>query len=234
MPFVGTAGWLIPGSVAARFPTEGSALARYSAVFNAVEINSTFYRRHKLQTIQRWANSVPEDFRFSVKLPKQITHELRLADLEQPLLRFLSDIEPLGAKLGPLLCQLPPTLEFGGSEVNSGLRFMRKQHGGEIVIEPRHESWASDGASDLLDELTIDRVVADPIKIAGMVPADEGFRYLRLHGKPKIYYSSYSSLEIGAFSEMLSQNDWCIFDNTASDAAIENALEMVQNRETRR
>jgi uncharacterized protein YecE (DUF72 family) len=212
--------------VADRFPAEGSALMRYSAVFSAVEINSTFYRRHRLQTFQRWTDSVPEDFRFSVKLPKLITHEKRLADIEELFVEFLGDIAPLAAKLGPLLCQLPPTLEFGGAGVISGLSFMQKSHTGRIVVEPRHQSWATPLAGELLHELSIDRVSADSGRITGSLPEGSGFRYLRLHGKPRVYYSSYSDEEVSAYSKMLGPGDWCIFDNTASGAAAENALEM--------
>jgi uncharacterized protein YecE (DUF72 family) len=228
VPFIGTAAWSIARPVADRFPAEGSGLARYAAVFNAVEINSTFYRRHRPQTFQRWVESVPEVFRFSVKLPKQITHELRLRDAEQVFEQFLADIEPLVPKLGPLLCQLPPNLAFDNDGVSGGLKSLRRHYNGTIVIEPRHPSWGTDAASDLLGELGIAQVVADPVRIEVAVQADHDPQYLRLHGKPKIYYSSYSEEEIQGFAEKLQPDAWCIFDNTASGAAIRNALDMLQ------
>jgi len=94
------------------FPTAGTHLIRYAAALSAVEINSSFYRPHRPATYARWASSVPENFRFAVKIPKLATHERRLVDVSDVLDRFLSEVTSLGGKLGPLLIQLPPTLSF--------------------------------------------------------------------------------------------------------------------------
>jgi uncharacterized protein YecE (DUF72 family) len=75
--YVGVAGWSISKEHAARFPVEGSHLERYAQVFNAVEINSSFYRPHRPQTYAPWAASVPDGFRFAVKMPREITHRRR-------------------------------------------------------------------------------------------------------------------------------------------------------------
>ncbi|BCH56681.1 DUF72 domain-containing protein [Agrobacterium vitis] len=96
MPIIATAAWSIPKTVADRFAQEGSGLTRYASVFNGVEINSTFYRRHKTSTFVRWAESVPDSFRFSVKIPKEITHTRAMQDIEEPFGTFLEDIAPLG------------------------------------------------------------------------------------------------------------------------------------------
>jgi len=81
LPIIATAAWSIPKAVADRFPEEGSGLSRYAAVFKGVEINSTFYRQHKAATFSRWADSVPKDFRFAIKIPKEITHVRKLKDI---------------------------------------------------------------------------------------------------------------------------------------------------------
>jgi uncharacterized protein YecE (DUF72 family) len=94
------------------FSIEGSHLVRYASRFDGVEINSSFYRPHRLSTYQSWANDVPNHFRFAVKMPKAITQEGRLLDVEEPLQRFLGEIAGLGNKLGPALIQLPPSLKF--------------------------------------------------------------------------------------------------------------------------
>jgi len=109
---VGCAGWSLRQEHAAHFAEEGSHLERYARTFSVVEINSSFYRPHRRATYERWAASVPPDFRFAVKMPKQITHELRLVNSREPLHRFLDEAGALGAKLGPLLVQLPPSLSF--------------------------------------------------------------------------------------------------------------------------
>jgi uncharacterized protein YecE (DUF72 family) len=81
-PFVGTAGWSFDRRYAGHFPEAGSQLERYSRSLNAAEINSSFHRPHRRSTYERWPASVPEDLRFSVKLPKTITHERRLVGYE--------------------------------------------------------------------------------------------------------------------------------------------------------
>jgi len=87
---VGTAGWSIPAQYAAEFSQVGTHLERYARRLDAVEINSSFYRPHLPKTYQRWAETVPEDFRFAVKMPKEITHVRRLVAVEQPLTQFVS------------------------------------------------------------------------------------------------------------------------------------------------
>ena len=89
---VGCAGWSIPREHAALFPEAGTHLARYVQRLSAVEINSSFYRPHRPATYARWAASVPEHFRFSVKdAPRTITHQKRLADVDD-LRDQLSDV----------------------------------------------------------------------------------------------------------------------------------------------
>ena len=108
---VGTAGWGI-SSAADAFGAGESALARYATRFAGVEINSSFHRPHRPTTWTRWAESVPADFRFAVKLPKTITHERKLADCADLAQRFLDEASGLGPKLALLLVQLPPKLAF--------------------------------------------------------------------------------------------------------------------------
>lgn len=230
MPIIATAAWSIPKPLATAFPEEGSGLARYASVFNGVEVNSTFYRRHKTSTFERWAATTPDGFRFAVKIPKEITHQRAMKDIREPFGVFLQDISALGGKRGPLLCQLPPSLRFDPGISEGAFDMMRTLDQGPIVIEVRHESWKSDDAIALLQRYSIDRVLADPALVWPASDFRQAPRYVRLHGKPKVYYSSYSDAEIGAFSKLLGPDSWCVFDNTASGAAIENALTMLGRR----
>lgn len=227
MPIIATAAWSVPKTVADRFAPEGSGLSRYASVFNGVEINSTFYRRHKPSTFARWAESVPDGFRFSVKIPKEITHTRAMKDIGELFDIFLNDISPLGEKRGPLLCQLPPSLVFDADKMETAFHTMRNADRQPIVIEVRHKSWASDEATVLLKKYAMDRVLADPALVWVVEDFTDPPRYVRLHGKPKIYYSSYTDEEIRSFSKLLAPDSWCVFDNTASGAAIENALTML-------
>ena len=225
-PFIATAAWSIPKTVAARFPEMGSGLERYAAVFNGVEINSTFYRHHQEKTFERWASAVPAHFRFAAKIPREITHGARLQNIGPLFDVFMDEISALDDKLGPLLCQLPPSLKFDAAVAEEALAAMRRVFSGTLVIEPRHKSWALQPAHALLQEYAVDRVLADPAPVWPMSGFRETPRYIRLHGTPKIYYSHYSDAEIRAFAERLGEESWCVFDNTASGAAIENALTM--------
>jgi uncharacterized protein YecE (DUF72 family) len=238
---IGTAAWSVPKEHAAPFPVAGSHLERYSAVLNAVEINSSFYRPHRTTTYERWAASVPESFRFAVKVPKSITHELRLKDTDGLLDRFLSEVCGLGPKLGPLLVQLPPSLRFEDGVADTFLSGLRGRVEGRLVCEPRHASWFTPDVEVLLDELRIARVAADPAPVSS---AEEpggwrGMSYYRLHGSPRIYYSAYSPEYLAAIAERIASDaaagveTWCIFDNTAAFAATGDALttrSLVSNR----
>src|SRR3982750_4264845 len=103
---VGTAGWTIPAGDRAAFPDEGSSLERYAARFSGVEINSSFHRRHRPVTWEKWAESTPPEFKFAVKLPKEISHQRKLVDCGDLLAAFVDEIEGLGEKLAVLLLQL--------------------------------------------------------------------------------------------------------------------------------
>ena len=107
MVVVATAGWSIPRTVATQFPGEGTHLKRYARVLRGVEINSSFYRDHSSDTYARWAAQTPRTFRFAVKVPRTITHDARLRGARRPLEQFLLGVRGLGARLGPLLVQLP-------------------------------------------------------------------------------------------------------------------------------
>jgi uncharacterized protein YecE (DUF72 family) len=232
---IGCAGWSLHKDVAAEFPEDGSHLERYAAVFPAVEINSSFYRPHQPQTYARWAASVPPDFRFSVKLPKSITHEARLREVDTLLDRFAGEAGHLGAKLGCVLVQLPPKGVFDVDVARDFLPRLRERLGCMLALEARHPTWFSDEASAVLREHGVTRVVADPP--AGQpgphVPTTEA-GYIRLHGSPRVYYSSYPPevlRQVEARIAALTRGGadcWCIFDNTAAFAAVPNALEVMR------
>lgn len=213
------------------FPSTGSQLARYAAVLNAAEINSSFYRPHRRATYERWAASVPDDFAFAVKLPKAITHEARLVDVAVPLDRFLEETDGLGAKRGPILIQLPPSLVFDSSIVADFLALFRDRSTSDLACEPRHRSWFTPEADDLLANYRVARVAADPAPAAGAGEAGgwPGLRYTRLHGSPQTYRSSYDAATIERHAAGVRQagvDSWTIFDNTMTGAATLNALAM--------
>src|SRR4051794_37943850 len=165
IPRVGTAGWGLPRQWRSRFPDEGSHLERYATRFNAVEINSSFYRQHRRAVYERWAASVGSDFRFAVKVPRAITHDQGLVAADVLLEVFLEEARGLGTRLGPLLVQLPPSLAFHATHAGEFFDTLRTLHAGTIACEPRHASWFLPGADTLLRRHAIARVAADPAPV---------------------------------------------------------------------
>ncbi len=233
--YVGTAGWSLPKDLQPAFPGDGLHLERYAAVLPAAEINSSFYRPHRERTYEKWASGTPPAFRFSVKVPKAITHGLRLAAADEALDEFLPGPRSLGARLGCLLVQLPPSLAFDAPVADAFFAAVRARHEGSVACEPRHASWFDDGAGALLAGHRVARVAADPAKVpAAAEPGGwPGLVYYRLHGSPRIYYSDYPDDYLDALALRLAGHlrdgaeTWCVFDNTALGAATGNALATV-------
>lgn len=232
--FVGTAGWSIPRRHADAIPGSGSHLQRYATCLPGVEINSSFHRPHRPATYARWAASVPPGFRFSVKLPREITHTRRLIDAVEPLEGFLGEVAALGASLGPLLVQLPPRLNYDEAVADRFFGEFRQRFAGQLACEPRHETWFDDAAEATLAKHRVARVAADPAVVprAAQPGGWPGLIYMRLHGSPKVYYSAYSSENVAATARELraapaaAKDRWCIFDNTTLGEATGQALDL--------
>lgn len=228
---VGCAGWAIPSQAAASFPGSGSHLERYSRVFSCVEINSSFYRAHQPKTWHRWADSVPDAFRFSVKMPRSITHDARLHGTDALLGAFLDQITGLGEKLGCILVQLPPGLALEARTAKAFFAGVRRRTAAPVACEPRHASWFTAHGQALMQAAGVACVRADPAPAPGAACTDDpALLYIRLHGAPQIYYSAYDDAFLAETARRMRQaaekgkEVWCIFDNTARGAAIPNAL----------
>ncbi len=229
---VGTAGWSVPRISREHFPAAGTQLERYSSVFRAVEINSSFHRPHQTSTYQRWAESVPDHFRFSVKVPKSITHVSRLIASDDALQRFRGEVSGLGNKLGCLLVQMPPSFEFDAEVVESFLGLLMDGLTCSVVVEPRHKTWFAPDATRTLIAHGVARAAADPavVPAAAEPGGSQSTVYFRLHGSPQKYYSPYTAsyldglaFRLGKYSQTTSQI-WCMFDNTIKGEAAANAL----------
>lgn len=231
---IGTAGWSIPAAQAVHFRGEGTVLERYARVFNAVEINSSFYRPHRPATYAKWAAATADDFRFSVKMPRTISHLKRLRDCSEELAAFLAQVHALGDKLGCLLLQLPPSLRFDAETAWPFFDRLRTATTARIVFEPRHASWFSASVNRALRERQIARVAADPPPVprAIVCAGDRHTEYLRLHGAPRMYYDAYSAAALQRIAQRAARPSsgtrerWVIFDNTAQGYACENALQL--------
>lgn len=234
MPKIGCAGWSIPSRYATHFGPGDSLLARYATRFDVVEINSSFYRPHQRTTYARWAATVPANFRFSVKLPRTLSHDSGLVGVGPLLDRFLDEVGGLGATLGALLLQLPPSLILDTRRAGSFFRALRRRTPVPVVCEPRHASWFSTQADALLQRHAISRAAVDPARVAAaaLPGGTRGWHYWRWHGSPRMYYSDYPDAALAHLATQVAQQPgqaqvpWVIFDNTAHGFAIANALRL--------
>ena len=226
----------MPAALADRFPAGGSHLARYGARFDAVEIDTSFYRSHRRATYARWAGTVPEDFRFAVKLPRTITHGRRLVDCADLLAGFADEIGGLGDKRGPVLVQLPPSLGLDPGAAERFFAACTALLGGAIACEPRHPSWFGPEGGALLRRHRVARVAADPALSpeAARPGGWPGLAYARLHGSPDMYRSAYGAAAVARHAEAArtaaaagAGETWVVYDNTAEGAAPQDALDLL-------
>jgi len=207
-------------------------LARYATRFNATEVNSSFHRPHRRDTYVRWAASVPAGFRFSVKLPRTITHDARLRGAARELDRFAGEVDGLGRKLAMVLVQLPPGLPFDARTASTFFAMLRRRFDVGIACEARHASWFTPAAQALWRRHAIARVAADPPVPDGASREPGGdmrVRYWRWHGWPRVYYSAYDEEALGTLANAMRAGRgtrWAIFDNTAHGHAVTDALRL--------
>ncbi|ALN57819.1 hypothetical protein GLE_2470 [Lysobacter enzymogenes] len=233
---IGCAGWSLPAAQRARFGAGDSVLSAYATGLDAVEINSSFYRPHRRATYERWAASVPARFRFSVKLPRAITHEAGLRGAGPMLDEFLAQAGGLGDKLGVLLVQLPPSLRFDAAAAARFFAMLARRSEVPAVCEPRHRSWFHPRADALLQRYDVQRAGVDPAAplAAAAEPSPHGrVRYWRWHGSPRTYYSEYGEDRLRVMAEAVraragesGAQTWCVFDNTAAGHAVADALRL--------
>jgi uncharacterized protein YecE (DUF72 family) len=232
---VGLAGWSeATGRRSSFFPASEasglSSLSRYASAFDFVEINSTFYRQVRPATFARWAGDVPDDFRFSVKMHRLVTHYTRLKrpDLLDP---FFESVAGLGGKLGAVLVQLPPSLAFDPGVAENFFDALRRRYPGPVACEPRHASWEDPAAAKMLRGHLVGLVrtevpEADEKGGPARIPV-----YVRLHGSPRRYHSAYNSGQLRRLAAFLQagarRERFVVFDNTAGSAAVRNAAELL-------
>ena len=147
-------------------------------------------------------------------------------------------LAPLGSRAGCLLVQLPPSLAFEARVARAFFTVLRRRFARGIALEPRHASWFVSRADDLLEEFEIARVAADPPAAEAGEPGGwRGLAYFRLHGSPRVYYSSYEDDFLDSLADKLRDlrrrriPTWCIFDNTTLGAATGNALSLIERLE---
>jgi uncharacterized protein YecE (DUF72 family) len=179
---VGTSGWQYADWRGRLYPigvAQTNWLSFYAERFRSVEVNNVFYRLPEKSTFERWKGSTPEDFVFSVKASRYLTHVLRLSQPEEPVQRLLERSSGLGHKLGPVLLQLPANFQADPALLASTLGAFPS--GVRVAFEPRHESWYSDEVADILTQHQAALCLSDAARRKSPLWRTADWGYLRLH-----------------------------------------------------
>ncbi len=200
----------------------------YATQFNTVEINSTFYRRPRPQTLANWYERTGEDFKFFIKIPKTITHIKRLKATSAETADFCSHVhEGIREKLAGFLFQLPPSFHYSEEHLEQVIETV--DSGFLNVVEFRHKSWCND---EILEALKDKNIVFSGVSFPKDLPNDliinnDKSAYYRLHGVPVLFKSEYSEEELKKLAKEIKkarQEVFVFFNNTWGTAALTNAL----------
>jgi uncharacterized protein YecE (DUF72 family) len=233
--YIGTSGWHYKHWKGPFYPPrlpDKAFLEYYADHFGTAEINNSFYRLPEKETLVRWRNAVPEDFIFSVKASRYLTHMKKLKDPNEPLERFLDGVSILGDKLGPILFQLPPRWRSNPQRLEGFLDILPENF--RYTFEFRDPSWFDEKIYDLLTRYRASLCVYD---LAGRTSPKEitaDFAYVRLHGPDGPYRGRYGSQELAGwgakFSTWLKEGlpVYCYLDNDEGGYAVQDALRLRQ------
>jgi uncharacterized protein YecE (DUF72 family) len=195
--FVGTSGWHYEHWKGRFYPDslpKSRWLEFYSGIYTTVELNNSFYRLPSKETFTKWKNTVPEGFKFAVKVSRFITHIKRLKDIEEPLLKFLSHVDYLEDKMGPLLYQLPPNMKYDYQLLERFLSILPKHY--NHIFEFRHQSWLCNDVFQLLMKYRVGYCVFDMPDFTCPIMATGNTGYIRFHGSQGLYSSFYSEKDL--------------------------------------
>jgi uncharacterized protein YecE (DUF72 family) len=200
----------------------------YCKYFNTYELNSTFYRFPTIKSLQSWYEKTPEGFKFSIKVPKTITHIKRLTDCREEIQKFYSiSSEGLKDKLACVLFQLPPSFSYSPERLEAVIAAINPDFNN--VVEFRNESWWRQDVMEILGNNNISFCTVNYPKLPAAVIKTTQTGYVRMHGNPKLFYSEYTKRQIESlYNEIQKQNFkevYLYFNNTASAAGIINALQ---------
>lgn len=205
-------------------------LEYYSSIFNTVELNSTFYRLPRLSTLQKYAAATPDNFKFSVKASRYITHILRLKESRTIINDFTILMEEgLSDKLHRILFQLPPSFKYTPENMEAILNNIPPSE--MNVIELRHISWWNDEVLSIFKKHGYTFCSVDYPGLPDTMIATSKIFYLRLHGTPELFKSSYETEKLKTYYANFPKGckSYSIyFNNTYYEAGYKNALELLK------
>ena len=239
---IGVSGWTYPpwrGDFYPKGLPQREELAFAASRLTSIEINGSFYALQKPSSYQKWREQTPDDFVFSVKGSRFITHMKRLADCAEALTTFFgSGVFELGPKLGPVLWQLPETFKYDALRLASFFdQLPRVTPEGRPVrhaLEFRSKTFEQPATYALLREQRIACVLADTAGRWPKVDEDTAdFRYVRLHGDAELYASGYDDKSLDAWADRIrpwleTQDVFVYFDNDAKGYAPHDAMGLIE------
>lgn len=238
--FIGTSGFTYSYWKGVFYPPDlpqSKWLEFYARQFQAVEINASFYHQMSRKIYEGWAKRTPQDFLFTVKGSRFITHIKRLKDCQEPVKRFLESVGGLGEKLGVILWQLPPRWAFDKLKLEKFLEDFRVSSEKFRVsvsqaFEFRDKSWLNEKVYAILREHNAALVIQDSPNWPTEEVITADFTYLRFHGRDSLYGSCYNKKEIEEWAGKIKkwQNKgldvYAFFNNDAHGYAVRNAREL--------
>ncbi len=235
---VGTSGWQYRDWRGRFYPerlAQAKWLEHYAGRFATVESNNAFYRLPEPHTFAAWAARTPPDFVMAVKASRFLTHIKRLRDPQEPVHRFVDHARNLGAKLGPVLLQLPPSLRVDLAALRGALECFPP--GMRVAVEPRHQSWFSEETRALLAELGAALCLADSPHRTTPLWRTAGWGYVRFHEGTATPRPCYSERALTAWAARLADlwdpdaEVFVYFNNDPGCAAVYDAARFARAAE---
>jgi uncharacterized protein YecE (DUF72 family) len=202
--------------------------------FTGIEVNGTFYRLQEKSTFEKWRDQTPERFRFAIKGHRYVTHNKKLLDLEESVIRCRESASPLGKRLAAVVWQLPAFLKKDTDRLEKFLDALRQWKSTRHAIEFRHKSWFDDEVTERLRRHAVAVCMSDAPDWPMWEEVTTDLVYIRLHGHTRKYASSYSKHSLRKWAARI--RDWLdenravhtYFDNDAEGAAPQNALTLLE------
>ena len=215
---------------------QGEWLGFFAQHFRTAEVNMSFYRLPTEAMVDRWRDAVPEGFVFAVKMWRRVTHERRLKGGEREMGDFWRSVSRLGAKLGPILVQLPPGLALDLGVLDGALSALREATGGipRIAVEFRNEAWLTSETRSLLDRHGAALCIQDHGLCTNTEPNDGPFVYVRRHGPTGSYAGCYPDEHLQQDARRIGywlaegRDVYAYFNNDIEGHAVRNALRLLE------
>jgi uncharacterized protein YecE (DUF72 family) len=235
---IGTSGWSYKHWKGIYYPDDLAStkwLSYYASQFHVSEINTSFYHLPKPATVKGWMEKVPAKFLFCPKMSRYLTQFKKLNEPEASLLNFFDVFEPMRAKMGPILVQLPPLLAYHYDKTAYFFDVLKRQYAHyQFALEIRHRSWLEEEPIALMKQYNIAFVIShskDRFPYAEYITASHV--YVRFHGPEALYASPYTNEQLQYYSQQFlnwkkaGKQVYAFFNNDVNGHAFRDAQKLI-------